>query len=136
MKSWQWLLVALLVLVGLSALAVDWAVFASWSQYHFGFRNGDGNSPHYLFYSGFGSIIIPPVLNGLFIGLAFWWHHQCAVTGCLRYARRTTAAGERACWVHHPERKVTVHDLHLRHHMHRHKCPVEVPTAQDPGVTE
>lgn len=43
------------------------------------------------------------------------WHHQCGVGGCYRYARRTTAAGERACPKHHPHPERTVEDLHAAH---------------------
>jgi len=48
--------------------------------------------------------------------LGFYWHNQCGVHGCYWYARRTTAAGERACWKHHPHPKRTVEDLHAAHH--------------------
>jgi hypothetical protein len=70
----------------------------------------------YNFHSGFGSIILPPLLNGLVLGAIFWWHHQCGVHGCLWYARRTTAANERACFRHHPHPKRTAADIHAAHH--------------------
>lgn len=61
------------------------------------------------------------IAGSFFIGLVvwvpgFWWHNQCSVHGCYWYARRTTAAGERACWAHHPQPKRTVEDLHVAHH--------------------
>jgi hypothetical protein len=68
---------------------------------------------YYGFHSGFGGaayIDLPVVL------VLFWWHHQCGVTRCYWYARQTTAAGERACWKHHPDRKRTVEDLRAAHH--------------------
>jgi len=67
----------------------------------------------YGFHSGFGGSWIPAYAGLL---LLFWWHHQCGVHGCYWYARRTTAAGERACWRHHPEPRRTVHDLRRAHH--------------------
>lgn len=75
--------------------------------------------PYYGFFSGFGSIILPPFLDGLVFAALFWWHHQCAVHGCWWYARRTTAAGERACWKHHPHKKRTADDVHAAHHAAR-----------------
>lgn len=69
----------------------------------------------YGFSSGSGSILLPWLMQALTIGLLFWWHHQCGVDGCYRYARRTTAAGERACWRHHPSPRRTVQDIHHAH---------------------
>jgi hypothetical protein len=67
----------------------------------------------YGFHSGFGgaAYIDLPI-----VAAAFWWHHQCGVHRCYWYARRTTAAGERACWKHHPRPRRTVADLHAAHH--------------------
>lgn len=76
-----------------------------------GSRNETGG--WYGFHSGLGGaayLSLPIFLA------AFWWHHQCHVHRCYWYARRTTAAGERACWKHHPEAKRTVQDLHAAHH--------------------
>lgn len=76
-----------------------------------GARNESGG--WYGFHSGIGGAAyfgIP-----LFV-VMFWWHHQCGVHGCYWYARRTTAAGERACWKHHPHKKRTVEELHEAHH--------------------
>lgn len=47
---------------------------------------------------------------------AWWWRNQCTVHHCYWPARRTTAAGERACFRHHPHPKRTVEDLHAAHH--------------------
>jgi hypothetical protein len=35
---------------------------------------------------------------------------------CYWYARRTTAAGERACFRHHPDPVRAAKDLHAAHH--------------------
>lgn len=92
-----------------------------WLWFHLGLSSGNG--AWYLFPSGWGSIVLPPLLNGVVIAAVFWWHHQCHVTGCYWYARRTTAAGERACRRHHPDGKVTVADLRSRHHLYLGKQP-------------
>jgi hypothetical protein len=76
-----------------------------------GNRNEAGG--YYGFHSGIGGayyVSVPVILA------AFWWHHQCHVHRCFWYARRVTAAGERACWKHHPEPKRTVRDVHAAHH--------------------
>lgn len=72
--------------------------------------------PIYAFWSGSGSVLLPWFLNGLTLAGLFWWHNQCHVHRCYWYARRKTAAGEPACWRHHPEPKRTVEDLHEAHH--------------------
>jgi hypothetical protein len=76
-----------------------------------GSRNETGG--WYGFHSGLGGatyITLPVVFT------AFWWHHQCGVSGCFWYARRTTAAGERACFRHHPHKRRTVRDIREAHH--------------------
>ena len=87
---------------------------ARWLAHWLGLDNVSG--PIYAWWSGSGSVILPWIVQVLIIILLFWWHHQCGVDGCLRYARRTTAAGERACWVHHPVQGRTAADIHAAHH--------------------
>ena len=36
----------------------------------------------YAFWSGSGSVIIPPILNVAGLGTIYWWHHQCHEPGC------------------------------------------------------
>lgn len=103
-------------LLGLSALAIWHGQARRWSAVHTGSVNTPGTPPDYNFFSGFGSIILPPLLNGLAVAAVFWWHHQCHVSGCWWYARRTTAAGERACWKHHPRPRRTAADIRAAHH--------------------
>jgi hypothetical protein len=55
-------------------------------------------------------------LEWLALGVLIWWHHQCGVHRCYWYARRTTAAGERACWRHHPDPVRTARDVRAAHH--------------------
>jgi hypothetical protein len=73
------------------------------------------SGPVYLFLSGAGGILLTWLGSGIVAGLLFWWHNQCYVTGCYWYARRTTAAGERACYRHHPHKRRTERDIHAAH---------------------
>jgi hypothetical protein len=103
--------VFLAALPGLAALAWWWPHVRNEFFVLLGSRNESGG--WYGFHSGFGGaayIGLPAVAAG------FWWHHQCGVHRCYWYARRTTAAGERACWKHHPHPKRTAEDLHAAHH--------------------
>lgn len=108
-----------------AGLAAYWAFFGlqHWLSYETGSENTAMPPHNYNFFSGFGSIILPPVLNGFAFAAVFWWHNQCGVHGCYWYARRATAAGERACWQHHPEKKVTAGDLRMRHHLYLGERP-------------
>lgn len=84
-----------------------------------------GSSPTLAYneWSGFLSVFIPPLLQLLVLAAAFWWHHQCHVAGCYWYARRTTAAGERACWKHHPRKKRTAEDIREAHEAATREAP-------------
>jgi hypothetical protein len=86
----------------------------TWLLHFLGVDNEAGHP--YAFWSGSGSVLLPWVMQAVTLGLLVWWHHQCGVDGCYRYARRTTAAAERACRKHHPERRRTVRDIHAAHH--------------------
>ena len=117
------LLLGLLLLVvgGSLALWVWWHPIEHWFAHGTGSYNTPGSPHNYNFNSGAGSIWIPvfatPAITLTGLAAGFWWHHQCHVDGCLRYARRVTAAGDRACWVHHPDRvPLTERLLHARHH--------------------
>lgn len=70
----------------------------------------------YAFWSGFGSIILPPLITLAGVALLWLWHQQCHVAGCYWPSRRQTAAGERACWRHHPQPKRTAEDVRFAHH--------------------
>lgn len=84
----------------------------NWLITFLGIHNEAG--PEYAFWSGFGGSIPDVLIITAIIG--WWWHHQCGVHRCFWPARRLTAAGERACFRHHPEPRRTVHDLHRAHH--------------------
>lgn len=66
--------------------------------------------------SGFLSIVLPPLITLAGVVLLWAWHHQCAVHRCYWPATKVTAAGERACWIHHPQPKRTAADIHAAHH--------------------
>lgn len=72
-----------------------------WIQFFFGFRSGDGNSPHYLFWSGAGSDISELAIIGAV--LAGLHRVNCHVKGCWRVGRQHVAG---TAWVvchhHHP----------------------------------
>jgi hypothetical protein len=90
-----------------------------WISHGTGSYNTPGSPHNYNYNSGFGSIWEPSALTLGGVAFMFYWHHQCHVTGCLRYARRTTAAGERACWRHHPDRGKVITAAHLlERHLH------------------
>jgi len=85
-----------------------------WLQHFLGTDNVSGAA--YAWWSGAGSILLPWLLQAVTIMLLFWWHHQCAVHRCHRYARRVTAAGDRACARHHPEPRPGPADIKAAHH--------------------
>jgi hypothetical protein len=89
-------------------------VLPAWLAHWLGLDNVSG--PPYAWWSGSGSVLIPLAVQLLIVGLLWWWHHQCTVHRCWWPARRKTAAGERACWRHHPEPRPTAGDVHAAHH--------------------
>lgn len=66
--------------------------------------------------SGFLGLIGPPLITLAGVTVLWWWHHQCHVHRCFWPTVRVTAAGERACWRHHPQRRRTVADIAAAHH--------------------
>jgi hypothetical protein len=121
-----------------------------------------GVAHNYNFFSGWGSDWIPSVITVFGLMLGYWWHNRCQVSGCLWLSRpHPTAAGNKACFVHHPESKLTKVMMHARHHdalkvqgtldeIHRHvqelspnaglfrapNSPVEAPGDPESGVTK
>lgn len=67
-------------------------------------------------WSGFLSIFLPPLITLLGVVLLWCWHNQCARHHCYWPTTRRTAAGERACWLHHPDPHRTTADIHAAHH--------------------
>lgn len=109
---------ALLLAAAAVALYAAWATVAARLQWFFGFRSDDGNGSYYLFFSGAGSIFLPPLITLAGLVLLGWWHSQCHVTGCYWPARRVTVANEKACWRHYPHARRTAEDLLRDHHLY------------------
>ena len=84
-----------------------------WLQFFFGFRNGDGNGSHYLFWSGSGSDLGELAIIGGLLGL--FRKHNCEVHGCWRMGRHQTAAGHMVCRRHHPDDHLTAADVAVAH---------------------
>lgn len=114
---------AAIALGAVAALILAWAHIATWLAHVGGFRNGDGNSAWYLFPSGWGSIILPPVITIAGATAVWGWHNQCEVHRCHWVARRKTAAGARACWRHHPDGHLTAEQLRANHHLYLGRRP-------------
>jgi hypothetical protein len=77
-----------------------------------------GSGLVYLELSGFLSLLIPPLLTLAGIGLLWGWRNQCRVHRCYWPARRTTAAGDRVCWKHHPHPHKTFEQVCADHHLY------------------
>lgn len=82
--------------------------------------------------SGFLSIVAPPLITLAGVAVLWWWHNRCHVHRCWWPAPRTTAAGERACWRHHPHKRRTAADIHAAHHA----ALATARAAPDPGRAE
>ena len=73
-----------------------------WIQHFFGFDTGQGNAPHYLFWSGFGSDLSELALVGAVAGLLR--KHNCHVKGCPRIGRfPVDGTPWIVCRKHHPQ---------------------------------
>lgn len=96
--------------------ALFWAIVASHLATFFGFGNGQGNSSHYLFWSGAGSDLA--YLSFLGAGIAVYRKHNCPVKWCLRIGKHEftdpkDGVKRLLCWKHHPDVKHKV--LNLEH---------------------
>lgn len=61
----------------------------------------DPTTKHYGFWSGFGSVVVPPLLNLLWILPLYFWHHNCHQKGCLRIGKHPHKH-LKFCKHHHP----------------------------------
>lgn len=108
------------------AWALEWAEdlrycmgIGHFFQAVFGFRNGDGNSPEYLFWSGAGSDLA--YLTFVAAAIGYLRANNCHVKRCPRIGRHEftepdTGTKRKLCWRHHPEvstRQMTRERLHL-----------------------
>lgn len=147
-KLWWLFPVAALV----AAAVVFYHQWERWEAHATGSYNcppaGDGcvnGVPHnYSFFSGWGSDFIPAIITVLGLLIVYWWHNQCHVSGCFWLGLpHPTAAGHRACFIHHPESKLTHVRLHEQHHkalaadakldeIHRHVSALTPQAGQFP----
>lgn len=96
-----------------------WHFLQNLIQMSFGFRNGDGNSPAYLFWSGAGSDLA--YLSFLYAGFILYRRHNCQVKFCWRIGKHeftepVTGIKRLLCWRHHPDvdhRQLTRERLHM-----------------------
>lgn len=120
------------VLAGLVVLGIWWAPVASHVATFFGFANGQGNSSHYLFWSGAGSDLA--YLTFLGGAVAVYRKHNCQRKGCPRIGRHEFTdprdnVKRNLCWKHHPDiraRQLTaevIADIQKRRHLYIGKQP-------------
>ncbi len=88
-----------------------------WLWVHAGLSNG--NSPWYLWPSGWGSIIIPPLLTAAPIVWVLLRRHNCHVHGCWRVGRHPVEGTPFVvCRRHNPAGKVSAADVRERWHLY------------------
>lgn len=103
----------------ITGLTLFWAALSTQQQRFFGFEAGGGNGSHYLFFSGWGSILLPWMGNAVIATAVLWWHSQCVVHGCYWPSRRRTAANEKVCFRHVPQgSRRTWEDVSRDHHLY------------------
>ena len=94
------LLIGGLVLVAVAVLyAVRFWPTVHWWEHYTGSDNGSG--PWYLWVSGAGGVILPPILTVGGVALVAWWHHTCHRVDCIHWARFTDKqTGAKLCRTH------------------------------------
>jgi hypothetical protein len=96
-----------------------------WLLHVLGLDNASG--PLYLFPSGWGSILIPPLLTAVPIVWVLLRRHNCHTRGCLRIGRHKVPGTEFICCARHtPGGAPTHEDVIKAHHAARRR-------HQDPG---
>ena len=87
--------------------------------HYFGIDNVSG--PWYAFYSGFGSIIVPPVLTAVPITWVLLRKHNCHVHRCWRIGRQAVEGTTFVvCRKHHTKGKPTAEHIHQVHRQRAH----------------
>ena len=71
----------------------------------------DVSGEWYGFWSGFGSIVVPPLLTAVPIVWVLLRKHNCEVHRCWRLGRHETDAGHHVCRKHHPGGHLTAADV-------------------------
>ena len=93
-----------------------------WLWFHAGLNSG--NSAWYLWPSGWGAIIIPPLLTAAPIVWVLLRKHNCHADRCMRIGRFPVEGTPYVvCRHHHPDGSVTADDIRRRHHLYLGKQP-------------
>ena len=71
----------------------------------------DVSGAAYAFWSGFGGIVVPPLLTAVPIVWVLLRRHNCEVHRCWRLGRHETDAGHHVCRRHHPDGHLTAEDV-------------------------
>jgi len=101
-----------------AVLAIYHMAVIRWAQAEFGFRNGDGNSPHYLFWSGIGSDLAYLSIFGT--ALIYYRKENCKRSWCpflghYEFTNPETGITRKLCWLHHPDvHRKTLSAEHVR----------------------
>jgi hypothetical protein len=113
-------LAAALIVISV-ALGVLWAAIATWCQHFFGFASGDGNDPHYLFWSGAGSDLayMSFLVSGLAAAGHVYWRFTCHEPKCWRPGHLMADGHTRSCWTHHPDGKPRPGHVQRAHERHQ-----------------
>ena len=79
----------------------------------------DVSGAAYAFWSGFGSILIPPLLTAGPVMWVLLRKHNCHAKGCWRIGRHPVeGTGYVVCRRHHPDEKPTAAHIRERHHLY------------------
>lgn len=93
-----------------------------WLWLHGGLSNG--NSPWYLWPSGWGSILIPPILTAVPIVITLLRKNNCHVHRCWRLGRHPVeGTAYLVCHNHDPAGKITATDVRERYHLYMGRKP-------------
>lgn len=74
----------------------------------------------YAWWSGSGSVLLPPLLTLAGVAVLWWWHHRCHCHRCPRLGRYPAAGGQfSVCRAHSPDPAVReglrAHHIHAAH---------------------
>ncbi len=114
----QRLIATLAIAGGFAAMIIFWAVIARTMQMFFGFRNGDGNGSHYLFWSGSGSNLA--YLSTAAAVVIYYRKNNCKRAWCpflgnYDFTDPEDGVNRKLCWVHHPDvRHKTLRTEHIQ----------------------
>ena len=114
---------ALAALAAAVAFGVAWPLgLQGWLSVHTGTVNEPG--VYYGFFSGFGSIVIPPVITAAPIVAVLLRKHNCHVSGCWRIGSLPVEGTTYVvCRHHHPDGGITAGEIRERLHMYIGKRP-------------